>query len=411
MDVHPPPIPMTRLQRADKLLGAIACVLLQPLRWARALPRWRPSEPRVLLIKFWGIGSLQLLTPAVRALRRRHAGAELVLLTLSENRAFAEGLGVFDEVLALDVRTPRWTVVAGRILNCIRTLRTRRFAAVYDFEFFTRFSGVVTLLAGAPESRGFASPSVWRGRFHTGTVPFNRYWHVARNFRCLAGGEDGSEVRPADLVPFAAGTDDAAAAERALAALADGTGPLVVLNPNAGSLSLERRWPPSRFGALARRLVLEDGARVVLVGAPGERAWVEGVAAAATEPGPLPDGRLANLAGALSIGSLAALLGRASAFVTNDSGPMHVAAALGTPTVGLFGPETPVMYAPIGERARALYRPPACSPCINVHDNKVMSCHRGRPECLTNLEVDEVLAETRALVRRGELRPVAGAAS
>ena len=79
-------IPMKALQRADKLLGAPACAVLQPLRWARALRRPTADPRRVLLIKFWGIGSLQLLTPAVKSIRARRPGAEIVLLTLSTNR-------------------------------------------------------------------------------------------------------------------------------------------------------------------------------------------------------------------------------------------------------------------------------------------------------------------------------------
>ena len=74
---------------------------------------------------------------------------------------------------------------------------------------------------------------------------------------------------------------------------------------------------------------------------------------------------------------------------------MHLAAALGTPTFGLFGPETPVMYRPLGARAHALWNPPACSPCLNVHDNKLGGCFRGRPECMTNLSVGAVLAAVR----------------
>jgi heptosyltransferase-2 len=82
---------------------------------------------------------------------------------------------------------------------------------------------------------------------------------------------------------------------------------------------------------------------------------------------------------------------------------MHIGAALGTPTLGLFGPETPVMYAPIGARTSALWRPPVCSPCINVHDNKVANCVRGHPECLTNLSVEEVHEELRLLLWDGVL--------
>jgi ADP-heptose:LPS heptosyltransferase len=384
---------MQRLQAADRALGRVACVALQPLRWWRALGRRRPAVERVLLIKFWGIGSIELLTPAVRTLRRRHPGAELVLLTLSQNRAFAEGLGLFDLVLPLDVATPSWRAMAARILGLVRALRGRRFDLVYDFEFFTRFSAVISMLSGAPRTRGFASPATWRGGFHHETVPFNRYWHVARNFRCLAGGESGLDVEPEDVIAYRVSAEHRVEAAAALfAAGVTGVGPLVVLNPNAGALSLERRWPRDRFAELARKLVLEDGARVALIGAGSETEWTAEVVALSGE---LPAGRLADLSGRLSIGGLHALLESAEVFVSNDSGPMHLGAALGTPTIGLFGPETPVMYHPLGHHATVLYDPPACSPCINVHDNKFAVCWRGRPECLMNLSVELVLARAR----------------
>ena len=404
---------MQRLQAADKWLGRLACAVLQPLRWFRGRQRQVGQPQRILLVKFWGIGSLQLLTPAARCLRERHPGAQLTLLTLAPNAEFVRGLGAFDEVLSLDVATSSWPRVFRRILGLVRELRRRKFGAVYDFEFFTRFSAVITLLSGARERSGFAAPEVWRGGFHTRTIPFNRYWHVARNFRCLAGGENGLPVTPEEVVPFQVQPTHRAEFDRVLsevgAELESGS-ELIVLNPNAGSLSLERRWPPTHFAQLARRIVQGAGARVALVGAPSEQPWVAGIAAMTSD---LPAGQVVNLAGKLSIGGLHALFERASLFVSNDSGPMHLAAASGTPTVGLCGRETPMMYAPLGARARSVYRPPACSPCINVHDNKVSACVRGRPECLTNLTVDHVLAEMRALVgdaSGNELRLIASQA-
>jgi ADP-heptose:LPS heptosyltransferase len=403
----PVSIPMQALQRADALLGSVACLALQPLRWCRARRRPADDVRRVLAIKFWGVGSLQLLTPAAAALRQRRPGAEIVLLTLAANRECAERLGVFDRVLSLDVAGAGWPALYRRIAALVLELRRERFDEVYDFEFFTRFSAVVSVLTGARRLAGFASTRVWRGGFHDERVPFNRYWHVARNFRVLAGGEDGRNVTAADLSPVRFDGRDERALEELLARRAsDPSRPLAVLNPNAGTLSLERRWPPARFGALARRLALEDGLTVVLIGTAGEREHTEGAARAAGLPlSPATSaspgcGELLNLAGELSTGMLAALLARAAVVVTNDSGPMHLAAALGAPTVGLFGPETPVMYAPLGLEARALYRPPPCSPCINVHDNKVSSCIFGEPQCLVNIEVDEVLAAARA-ARRG----------
>jgi ADP-heptose:LPS heptosyltransferase len=398
-------IPMQALQRADALLGAAACLALQPLRWWRARGRAASDVRRVLMIKFWGLGSLQLLTPAAAALRRRRPGAEIVLLSLAANRECAERLGVFDRVLVLDVAGAGWPELFRRIAALILRLRRERFDEVYDFEFFTRFSAVVSVLTGARRLAGFASTRVWRGGFHDERVPFNRYWHVARNFRVLAGGEDGRNVTAADLAPVRFEESDERALSELLARHAlDPLRPLAVLNPNAGTLSLERRWPPSRFGALARRLALEDGLAVVLIGTVAEREHTEGAARAAGAP---EDGaRPINLAGELTTGMLVARLARAAVVVTNDSGPMHLAAALGAPTVGLFGPETPVMYAPLGLEARALYRPPPCSPCINVHDNKVSSCIFGEPQCLVNIEVDEVLAAARAARRGAELELV-----
>jgi len=386
---------MKRLQQADKILGLLACAALQPLKLLRARHPGGSEPERVLLVKFWGLGSLQLLTPAVSTLRRDMPRARLVLLTLRQNEEFARGMRVFDEVMTLDVRVSHglrgWWKLLGRIAALIRSLRRERFERVYDFEFFTRFSAVISLASGAETSIGFSAPRLWRGGFHTHTIHFNRYWHVSRNFRALAGGECGEEIEA--LTPYPTRRKDALHLDEKLERAGVPVGrPLAVLNANAGALALERRWPPASFATLARRLALEDGTPVVFVGSEEERAYVAAIARAA---GPAPRGLLVDLSGQLTIGELAALLDRAAVHVTNDSGPMHVGAALGTPTVALFGPETPVMYGPVGRRSIALWRPPPCSPCINVHDNKVLNCVRGYPECLTNIPVDLVLSEAR----------------
>ncbi len=395
-------ISMKHLQAADRVLGAVTFALLQPLRFWRLRPRREAPVERILVIKFWGMGSLQLLTPAIRALRTRYPDAHLSLLTLHQNEAFAAGLGIFDDIRTFRVSERGWLRMLVSILALVRSLRRGRFDAVYDFEFFTRFSAVISALSGAPLTCGFSSPSVWRGGVHTRSVLFNRYWHVARNFRCLVGGENGEDVSPGDLSVFRVSAENEAEVDEQLGAAHLGdTGPLIVLNPDAGSLSLERRWPQSSFADLARRLVRERGARVVLVGGPDEVAWTSEVK---TQIGAVPERHVANLAGKLSIGGLQALLARADVFVGNDSGPMHLAAAQGTPTIGLFGPETPVMYSPIGEQARFLYKPPPCSPCINVHNNKFAVCRMSRAECLIGISSSEVYDEVMVFLEGGPLR-------
>ena len=381
---------MRVLQAIDRRLGPLAALFLRPLALLRRRLLGEPQN--ILMIKFWGLGSLQLATPAARALRRVHPDSKLTLLTLSSNRELAEGLGVFDEVRCLDLSGAGWGALALRLYRMLRGLRGAGYDRVYDFEFFTWFSALASLASGAPRTFGFADAGARRGGLHTDTVPFNRYWHVARNFRALAGGETGADVSARDLSPFRV----QAAHERELdAVLKQGARPLVVINPNAGDLAPERRWPTERFGAVAARLAREDGAHVVITGSPSERDKTAAVLLAA---GPHLSGRIQDLGGALSIGALNALFQRADLVLTNDSGPMHLAAAQGAPTLGLFGPETPVMYAPIGEPVEVHYAPPLCSPCINVHDAKALSCIHGQPECLMRIEVEGVLKGARALI-------------
>jgi ADP-heptose:LPS heptosyltransferase len=138
------------------------------------------------------------------------------------------------------------------------------------------------------------------------------------------------------------------------------------------------------------------GFDIALIGAPSEVGTTALAAAAA--PRARAAERLLDLSGGLSLGELVALLSRADLVVSNDSGPMHLAAALGVPTLGLFGPETPRRYGPIGARTAALSDPPPCGPCINVHDNKLAACVMGRAECMTRISVDAVLAAALALV-------------
>ncbi len=383
------------LQRIDRALGPMVHLLLQPIRLRR---RRKPASiESVLVVKFWGLGSITLLGPAVRVLRSRFPQARIDLLTFASNEAYARRLGAFDDVVPLRLGSSSVSIVVG-IARMLHALRRRKYDRLFDFEFFTHFSALVARLAHAKWTAGYSAPEVWRGGFFDETVPFNRYWHVARNARSLAGGENGEAVGLADLLPPRPTSEGRAEAARALADGPVPAGcPIVVLNPNAGQLALERRWPIESCVALLNGLsgdarsslrvgIMPRSLRIVLIGAPDERDYTEAIRLRTIAPD-----RIENLAGKLSIDGLLGLLERTDVVVSNDSGPLHIASALGRPLVALFGPETPVMYAPLSPVQTIFYRPPACSPCINVHENKMATCHLGQPLCLERITSDEVL--------------------
>jgi heptosyltransferase-2 len=161
-----------------------------------------------------------------------------------------------------------------------------------------------------------------------------------------------------------------------------GAGEWIGLNPGA-AFGPAKRWPLARFAAVGDRLARTTGAQVAILGAASERPFAEGVAAAMRHPARV-------LAGQTSLTDLAGVLSRVRVLVTNDSGPMHLASALGTPVAAVFGPTDPRETAPVGT-ARLLREPVHCSPC------GLRACpidHR----CMTRVAAERVAAAAEELL-------------
>jgi heptosyltransferase II len=163
--------------------------------------------------------------------------------------------------------------------------------------------------------------------------------------------------------------------------------PIVVLEPG-GAYGTAKRWPEERYAALARALVTEGDADVVVIGSAEMVPLAERVAAAAGAPVLVAAGRTDLL-------GLAGLLARARLLVTNDTGPMHLAAAIGTPVVALFGSTDPAVCGPRGHGPlRVLYERVECSPCW------LRTCPVPGHPCLDRFAVERVLEDVRALLAR-----------
>src|SRR5208283_3988677 len=138
-----------------------------------------------------------------------------------------------------------------------------------------------------------------------------------------------------------------------------------------------KEWPADSYGALIDLLARREDAEVVLVGAPSERAKCEEVAAASKSGAMIA-------AGHTNVGELIALLSICDGFIGNDSGSMHLAGALGIPTVAIFGSTNPNRTGPLGPKTRVIYRKLECSPCL------ARTCRFGHYNCLTQIEPAEL---------------------
>jgi len=375
-------------------------------------PRPVPQQvEKILVLKMWGMGSVVLASPMIRRLRERYPEARIDFLSLRENDAILHLVPGIDRPLSLNLGNGIPTFIASTLRMAV-SLHRERYDLLYDLEFFTRFSAIFSYLIAPRRSHGFSAKGKWRGQLHHVEVPFNAYHHVSANFLTLIRPDpmdpvDESELSGDDALPRLEASEKAWRECRAALARDPAWQEerrTVVVNPNAGDMALERRWPKERVAELLTHLCGQLDVNVVVIGSPAERAYTESVVAASGV-----ETRIVNLCGRLGIPALVALLGRVEVVVTNDSGPLHLASAAGASTVALFGPETPALYSPLrsrpGQRHVVEYKGLACSPCMFIHDNKVLSCWFAQARCMMGIQPAQVFASVNQLL--GDVDPMA----
>jgi ADP-heptose:LPS heptosyltransferase len=157
------------------------------------------------------------------------------------------------------------------------------------------------------------------------------------------------------------------------------------MHPGSGDNFLGRRWAPENFARLADHLLEMHGGTVVVTGSGGEKALVEDVVARIRRRD-----RVLAAAGRLSVRGLAALCARAAVVVSNDTALVHLGSALGRPVLGIYGPNTPVLYGPLSRGSVAFYHRTPCSPCLTNFNYKSSFCRM--PVCIRGVHVEEVAA-------------------
>jgi ADP-heptose:LPS heptosyltransferase len=371
-----------------------------PFCWALGLylflfPVRRKSFPEggvrsVLIIKFFGMGSVLLSTPALRLMKESFPDVQISYLSFSAQRELLDRIPLVDRILTIDSDSIGGFLRDG--VHVLREIRRLQFDAVFDFEFFSKFSTLLSGASRAPNRIGFELPTRWRSMILTHQVPLSKDRHVIEAFcdqvRILGKPGRTPEVEAPRIDP-----EDTRRLHEKLPAV---DGPAVCVNVNAGETFLERRWMPQAFAALIDSLrESRPDASFLFLGVRSERSYVQRVLDQIPETG-----RCFNAAGLLTIGELISLLSCCELLISNDSGPLHLAAALGTPCVGLYGPETPRFYGPISGSVTAIYKGISCSPCMNIYDAKSFRCPYDA-RCMKAIEVAEVEQAVESL-------PVAG---
>ncbi len=348
-----------------------------------------PVAPlKILIVKLSAVGDVVMSLPALWALRRKYPQARIDWLVEAGPAELLVGHPALDRVLISPrhqlkrlVKSGHWLAARRLARDFRRDLRAVEYDVVLDLQGLFK-SGFQVWLARGARKVGFDRVRERAHWFLNEKMPaYDPERHAARRYLDAAVylGADRPDPEPEKYyTPPPRGEVEAA---RLLAGLA---GPWVVLNP--GARWVAKHWPVGHWQQLAARLAGEKGLSLVVTGGPADVPLGRAIAEAA--PGAVRD-----LCGRTSLSGLAAILARAEAVVTGDTGPMHLAAAVGARGLALFGPTRPNRTGPFGGRFHVLTPPRNCLGCLKK------KCGRS---CLADLAPETVQAHLQTLLEEGE---------
>jgi heptosyltransferase II len=347
---------------------------------------------RILVMRYRFIGDTILTVPFLRNLRRAFPGARIDMMVAPYSSDVLRGTPYVDEFLVYDPPTihadsqGRHASLHSKI-RFLADLRRRKYDKAYVLK-RSFSSAAIAFLAGARERIGFDTEG--RGFLLTRRVPYRHDRHEVRNFLEVLRA-DGVETADDHLEAWIS-VEELRFAEKFLAGNRSAGEGVVAIHPFSADPA--RAWHEDNFVALSNALQERHGVRILMLGGTRDRALADSMAGRI-----LPRPHMA--VGATTLRQSMALLSRCRLLVCNDSGIMHLCASVGVPLVALFGPQSPVKFGPWGENAEVITRKFACSPCRQKFFTECEPSPRGKPYCLEEITVDEVVDRAGRILEAG----------
>ena len=349
----------------------------------------------ILILQTKYFGDLVLASTLARNLQLEYPGVRIVFLCEARFANFLTAHGIASDVVTFRRACMRGSPLerARELYSTIRKLRQFRFDLAIDIT-DSKTSRIIAGLIGARVRVGYNPPERplrWHERqpanLFARPFGFGERHYLYRYLSPLEALGVDLRVRVPSIRPLPLETARAQALLDKYRLRRNG-----FVAVHAGASFLGRRWQPERFATVIDTISRETGLGFVLIGGPDEHKPAEQIAVGAVSP-------VVNLVGALSLETLLALLKEARLFLGNESGPMHMAAAVGTPVAGLFGLTNPVRWGPVGVPSISL-RP--SMPCDCVAKDFCKPRDASKACCVWRLEVEPVVEAVRELIARTE---------
>jgi len=338
---------------------------------------------RILITRTDRIGDVVLSTPAITAARKAFPQAYIAAMVSPETQEIIKGNPYLNEIILYDKKTRHKSFL--KTLHFAICLREKKFDLALILHSTVRIN-LVCFLAGIARRIGYA-----RGKMDfllTDKLEYTKRLgekHEAEySLDVLRHAGIKAEISP---LVMTIEKKDEESIDRLLREAGAETGKFIVLHPGASDAS--KMWPKEKFARLADILIDRFGLRVVFVSSPEQAKIGEEVRR-------LMKNNPVSLCGQTSLGELAALLKRVSLFISNDSGPVHIACAVGTPVISIFSRNekglSPTRWAPLGKKTRAVHKDVGCTECLAHNCKKAFLC-------INSISVEEIVEKAKELLK------------
>ena len=389
------------MRQLDYWLGLPLCFLFSCLNFILKITNLVKKEEnvpkRILFIKLSELGTIILAYPLLRSIKEEHPSADLFFVTFKKNKSIFSLLsGIIPDKNILVIREDHIWSFALDALRAIRKIGQERMDIIFDLEFFSRFTAIFTYLAKAGKRIGFyryTFEGLYRGNLLTHKVQYNPLNHITKTYLSLAQVIRKGEKNTPELnvkvegieAAFPRYVSEKAVRERVQDNLKSlgikNVSRLFLLNPGEGTLPL-REWPSDNFIAISRRLLDEGNNYIIIIGAEGATKKAKLILKATNSI------RCVSLVGQTDLEELLELFSIADVLISNDCGLAHLAMLTSIKKFIIFGPESPQVFAPLGNNSWIIYSNWPCSPCLSVLNNRNSACKDNM--CLKVIKPEDV---------------------
>lgn len=366
----------------------IGIILVQFLRVSRLikskkLTRGHLKPKKILLIKFFGFGNLIFSSPTLYSIRKQFPDADVHVLTLNKNEGILECYKEY-------VTKPVYFDMGGlklpiTTLKLLKTLRKEKYDVLIDLDHFSRYAAIIAFLANSKVTIGYKSKGAKKHYLYDFIVTYKGDKHIAEEFLNLLQPLDIKPEGKIKLLPLKTGEAEKNRVENWIEINHLKNKKIVGIHTEVNYNHLQRNWP--YFEKLIERLLKETDVSTVLTAGPQDYRKCEDIIKNVNHDYEVKKERI-KIAKGIKLNELGYLIKKFDLFISNDTGPLHMAAAQDLNVISFYGPYTPRLYGPYTKKRQIFYKPPFCSPCMTNFNDKKAGCNN--PICIKSISIDEV---------------------